>query len=266
MYTIQLDYELNLVPRYGHGRPYHPGLHDLIESGRSGYEQLLQKFLAFADDFISIPSEQVRSDEPYWNNGFFPSLDIITLHSLLCIHQPKRFLEVGSGNSTLVARRAITLRSLPTRIISIDPEPRAEVDAVCDEIHRSPVEAINPEIFEQLEAGDFLFIDSSHRTFMNSDVTVIFLDVLPILPSGVFVHFHDIFWPADYPPVWIERYYSEQYLLACWLLAGSRLSIALPNSYVTNDPRLSQVLQPLSAPPEMQNVRLYGGSFWLRTT
>jgi hypothetical protein len=265
MSTIQLDYDLNSVPRYGYGRPFHFGIHDLIEARRSHYQQLLQEFLAFTGDFVSIPREQIRPDEPYWNNGFLPSLDIVSLHSLLCLHQPQRFLEIGSGNSTLVARRAITLRSLPTRIISIDPMPRAEVDTVCDEVHRSPVEVINPEIFEQLEAGDFLFIDSSHRTFMNSDVTMIFLDVLPVLPPGVFVHFHDIFWPADYPPVWTERYYSEQYLLACWLLAGSRLSIELPVSFVSNDRSLSQVLAPLASRPEMQNVPLYGGSFWLRT-
>jgi hypothetical protein len=265
MHTIQLDYNLNSVPRYGYGRPFHRGLQDLIERRRSHYHELLERFLAFTDDLISLPRDQIRPGEPYWNNGFLPSLDIVSLHSLLCLHRPKRFLEVGSGNSTLIARRAISLRSLPTRIISIDPEPRAEVDAVCDEIHRAPVESINPEIFAQLQAGDFLFIDGSHRTFMNSDVTAIFLDVLPVLPPGVFVHFHDIFWPADYPPVWIERYYSEQYLLACWLLGGSRLSIELPNSFITNDQTLLQVLAPLSSRPEMQQVPLFGGSFWLRT-
>ena len=66
---------------------------------------------------------------------------------------------------------------------------------------------------------------------MNSDVAVFFLDILPNLAPGVVVHIHDVFLPDDYPPQWIERYYSEQYLLACYLLAEStKFDVILPNS------------------------------------
>ncbi len=77
-------------------------------------------------------------------------------------------------------------------------------------------------LFRELQAGDVLFIDSSHRCFMNSDVTVLFLEVLPNLPPGVLVQVHDIFIPYDYPREWVERYYAEQYLLSCYLLLGVR--------------------------------------------
>jgi hypothetical protein len=96
----------------------------------------------------------------------------------------------------------------------------AEIDRLCDSVIRRPLEELDLSIFDDLEPGDFLFIDSSHRTFSNSDVTVVFMDVLPRLRTGVIVHFHDIFWPYDYLPEWANQYYSEQYLLHSYLLGA----------------------------------------------
>ena len=81
--------------------------------------------------------------------------------------------------------------SLQSRITSIDPAPRAESDRLCDSVIRQPLEELDLSVFDDLEPGDFLFIDSSHRTFSNSDVTVVFMDVLPRLRTGVIVHFHE---------------------------------------------------------------------------
>jgi hypothetical protein len=82
-------------------------------------------------------------------------------------------------------------------------------------------------------AGDVLFFDGSHRCLQNSDVTAFFLDVLPELPSGVIVGIHDIVLPNDYPSVWKDRYYSEQYILAAYLLgAQERVSISWAAGYV----------------------------------
>src|SRR5690606_30946570 len=98
-----------------------------------------------------------------------------------------------------------------------------EIDMICDNVFREPLEDVGLEIFDALGAGDILYIDNSHRAFMNSDVTVVFLDILPRLKPGVLVQIHDVTLPYDYPEVWIDRHYSEQYLLAAWLLArGTR--------------------------------------------
>ena len=98
------------------------------------------------------------------------------------------------------------------------------MDAVCDTVIRQPLETLDTAgIIENLQAGDILFVDGSHRCFTNSDVTVVFLEILPRLQPGVLVHFHDILLPYDYPPAWSRRYYSEQYLLACWLLGSTIL-------------------------------------------
>jgi hypothetical protein len=193
---------------------------------------------------------------------------------MLCEFRPKRLFEVGSGHSTRFARRAISDHSTGTHITSIDPTPRAEIDEICDSVIRTRLEDADLHIFEELEPGDFLFIDSSHRTFPNSDVTIAFLDLLPRLKPGVILHFHDIFWPRDYPLEWSGRYYSEQYLLGAYLLgdASSRIEILMPNAFISQDARLAEICSPLlevpgirwSQDPAAWPFGIAGGSFWMR--
>jgi hypothetical protein len=263
---ILLDFPVNPIQRWDDGNP-HPDLYEIINSNRSSYAELLKSFLEFREKFlrISVRPETNSSSEPSWINGWMPGLDGVALYSLVATRKPKCFLEVGSGNSTKFARKAITDHRLNTKIISIDPHPRVEIDALCDQIIRKPVEAIRLDIFDQLEAGDILYVDNSHRAFMNSDATVIFLDVIPKLKPGVLVEIHDVTLPYDYPKIWIDRYYSEQYLLAAYLLAkGRRFDILLPNGFVSCDNELNNILAPLWREPKMKDVETHGGSFWIR--
>jgi hypothetical protein len=148
------------------------------------------------------------------------------------------------------------------------------VEDLCDRSIRSPIEDLDLSIFEQLGRGDVLFIDNSHRSFTNSDATVFFLEVLPRLRVGVVLHIHDIFLPLDYPPSWSQRYYSEQYLLACWLLANpKRFELMLANVFVSLDPELSAQLAPLWDDPRFVQAKknaleamqqFKGQSFWTR--
>jgi hypothetical protein len=128
-----------------------------------------------------------------------------------------------------------------------------------------PVEAVDLSIFDDLSDGDILFIDSSHRTLQNSDVTVLFLEVIPRLKPGVVVQIHDICLPYDYPPEVVERFYSEQYLLAAYLLAeGSRIRVRLPNLFISYDNELRSALDPLWELSELRTVDRRGGSFWFQ--
>ncbi|SEK28012.1 class I SAM-dependent methyltransferase [Nitrosovibrio tenuis] len=274
-YPVLLDYPIDSHPRYGHGKPPHPLLSKLIESNREKYGRLLSSFLNYADLLAAIPADDSAGpDDPSWCNPYFMGLDAAALYSFLALKKPAIFFEIGSGNSTKFARRSITDHGLDTKIISCDPYPRAEIDAICDQVIRSPAEGMDLALLDQLEPGDILFVDNSHRVFMNSDATVVFLDILPRLKKGVIVHIHDVFLPLDYPPQWEERYYSEQYLLAAWLLAeGPKFEILLPNVFVSQDERLSKAIQPLWDRPELNNAYKYalsqmygfqGFSFWLQ--
>jgi len=261
-----LDFPLHSRRRWDEESP-HRGLYNIINANRALYKSHLQEFLTLSDFFINIPEQRATpsaASEPHWNNGWIPALDGIALYGFMVANKPKLYLEVGSGNSTMFARKAIVDHNLDTKIISIDPHPRAEINNICDEIIRKPVEELDLKIFDRLGANDILYIDNSHRVFMNSDVTTIFLDVIPQLKSGVFVEIHDIALPYDYPSEWVNRYFSEQYLLGAYMLAqGNVFDIILPNKFISFDTELKGVLAPLWKEKELENVVLDGCSFWI---
>lgn len=262
-----LDYPVYSRRRWTEEKP-HQGLHNIINRNRNSYKANLQQFLLLSDYFARISeknSASLRKSEPYWINGWMPALDAVALYGFIVANKPKLYFEVGSGNSTKFARTAIEDHHLNTKIVSIDPCPRAEIDQISDEIIRKPVEEIDPQLFDRLEPNDILYIDNSHRVFMNSDATAMFLDVIPRLKSGVLVEVHDVTLPYDYPAEWVDRYYSEQYLLAAYLLAdGNLFDVILPNAFISNDSELRNILSPLWAMNEMKNVETHGGSFWLK--
>lgn len=254
--------------RYGYGKPPHKILYEMINKQRDNYHHRLDEILQLKNNLCEIP---VYADEdapdsgiPHWDNAWLPGLDAASLYSMITNGKPSTYLEIGSGHSTRFARRAVEDCDAQCRIISIDPKPRASIDAICDEVHRSPLENIDLSVFDSLKAGDILFVDSSHRVLMNSDVQVIFMEVLPLIKPGVIVHFHDIWLPNDYPQRWADRYYSEQYMLAALLLFGDQYEIILPNRFITDDPELSTVLDPLWNLPQLEDVASHGGSFWIQ--
>ena len=241
-YSVEDYYPLHPKPRWGHGQLPHSQLRARLEQRRTDYEQVLKSLEAQQAILHDIPYDRdpERPTVPFWNNGWFSTLDAASLVSFLLSKRPRRYVEIGSGHSTLFARHATRVGTLPTTIISIDPQPRTEIDALCDQVLRQPLENCDLTIFNHLEPGDLVFFDGSHRIFTNSDVTVFFLDVLPRLRAGVLVHVHDIYLPDDYPPAWNNRLYSEQYLLGAMLLCGAPpFRVVLPNYFVCTDNALS---------------------------
>jgi predicted O-methyltransferase YrrM len=263
---VGLEYPPSAVngPRYGHGRPPHDELEKILCRNDDVYRVSLQIILSHADDLRQIERQSRDPREPSWINDFLPGLDSAAIYAFLREWRPRRYIEIGSGHSTTFAARAKRDGQLTTEIISIDPHPRSEIDGLCDRVIRSPLESADLGLFGLAEAGDVVFFDGSHRVFMNSDVTVFFLEVLPRLAPGVLVGVHDVYLPDDYPPEISERYYSEQYLLACWLLAGENIEPVLPAAYVGRNDSLRGVLSALWDAPELQGVPHHGATFWWR--
>ena len=264
--TLHLEYPVEMKPRYGFGKPPHPGLNTIIEANRNEYTTWLEKAGDYKDKLVRFQDHEAMTDalEPSWNNGFLPGLDIVMLYTFVASAAPGTYIEIGSGNSTKVAARAKKDHGLKTRIISMDPAPRAEIDQLADMIIRQPFETADLGLFSTLQAGDIVFVDNSHRIFPNSDATVFFMDVLPILPAGVIVHIHDVYLPYDYPQDVCDRYYSEQYALAAFLLANpAKYHTIMPNFFVSQDAALSQILQPVWKDTAMPVVEQHGASYWI---
>jgi hypothetical protein len=149
---------------------------------------------------------------PRWNQDWFPRLDAAAAYAIVRATRPRRIVEVGSGHSTRFLARAVADGKLDTRITAIDPKPRASIESLPVEWLRTPVQRV--AAFPALGPGDILFIDSTHQLKPGSDVDFLLNAVLPLLPSGVRVHFHDIFLPDDYPADWAWRRYNEQAAVA----------------------------------------------------
>jgi len=254
-----LTYSPPQTPR--HAKTPNTAIDALLAPHIADFGTHLRSFARWLPWLRNIPATPASDDAPYWNNMWIPPLDGIAIYCTIAAKRPRRYIEVGSGNSTLFAHRAIADHQLETQIISIDPHPRAEIDTLCDEVVRSPLEEADLTLFASLGADDVVFIDNSHHCFMNSDVTVFFTEVLPGLARGVTVGIHDIFLPYDYPVAWVEKYFSEQYLLACYLLSGApRFKMLLPAFYATKQAQLQEPLATLAA--GLDGVALEGAAFW----
>jgi predicted O-methyltransferase YrrM len=262
---IVLDYPVKPRVRFGGEQPSLPPMVEYLDSRKQAFLSYVDQLTELLPIFEEIAMEEGAPFEPHWNNIWFNASDAAMLCAFLAKHRPKTYLEIGSGHSTLFARWLIKRLDLPTRIISIDPQPRVGIDTLCDQVIRQPLEELDLEVFETLEENDILFYDGSHRSFQNSDVTVFFLEVLPKLASGVVWHIHDIFLPQDYPEEWQRRFYNEQYLLAAALLAGAtRYNVSFANSYMPLGAWLKEALSDVTEHPRLSALAAGGGSFWLQ--
>jgi predicted O-methyltransferase YrrM len=260
-YWIALEYPPS-ARRSGVVRTDGP-LHDVVAAAQSSYRDTLRMIASFESDLARIPREAHDGRTPSWINEFMPGLDSASIYAFLRSREPRTYFEIGSGISTRFARRAIEDGKLETRIVSVDPSPRAEIDAICDEVIRQPIELVEAPQMPALEESDVVFLDGSHRAFTGSDATVFFCDVLPTLPPGVLVGVHDIFLPDDYPEAFIERHYSEQYLLAALLVGHPEwIHLVLASDYVSKRPELSGELSALWGRPELDGIPTQGGGFW----
>jgi hypothetical protein len=262
--VVRLDY-----PTSAHNAPRwhpHPGLERIIVERADVYDSSLETIGGYRDAFAKIAVHTEDPYEPAWLNGWQPGLDSGAIYAFLRSRSPALYLEIGSGTSTKFARRAIRDGDLDTKIVSIDPFPRAEIDELCDRVVRSPLETADLAALDELAAGDIVFFDGSHRTFTNSDATVFFLDVLPRLPAGVLVGIHDIYLPHDYPSWIADRYYSEQYLLAAYLLAADPgFDTVLPAWYVWMEKKYRPVLESFWEGPGLSEVERHGAAYWIET-
>lgn len=268
--NIEIDYPPDFAVRYGYGKPSAKYIAASIARYEDTYSEWLETILSVKEALSSIQIIGDRDgEEPFWDNNWFPPLDGAFTFASLVSKKPRLLIEIGSGNSTKFARKAIKDYRLKTKLISIDPYPRAEIDKLSDEIIRQPLEHADLDVFFRLTRGDFLFFDGSHRSFQNSDVTVFFHDVLPSLPKGVYVGIHDIYWPNDYPVTWKERYYNEQYMLGAYMLgARDKFKTVFPGAHLTSS-RQHEVRSALPAFVTdhfvAKNSFIGGSAFWFKT-
>jgi len=237
-----------------------------IDLNREGQVRLLREFQPSYEE-MPFPEERRQGFRYHFRNDWFSYPDAILLYCFLRKHRPHRIIEVGSGFSSAVMLDTVD-RFFDDRpeITLIEPNPERLNDLLTADdrgrvrILERRVQDVPPEVFLSLQAGDLLFVDSSHVTKCGSDVNFLMFHVLPRLPAGVFVHFHDIFYPFEYPPHWLAqgRYWNEIYLLRAFLSFNREWEVYFFNSYV------EQVLREAVEETMPLFLRNPGGSLYLR--
>ena len=189
---------------------------------------LLNELSTYRDELITLDFD--------FNNGFFSGFDAAVYYSLIRHLQPRRIIEIGGGYSTRIAATALAANQQGS-LTCIEPYPEERLSRanLKLELITKRVEEIDVDFFSRLEANDILFIDSSHTVKFGSDVCYEFLEIMPRLARGVWVHVHDIFFPQDYPAEWLmnrRMALNEQYLLEAFLAFSKTFSVELANYWL----------------------------------
>lgn len=227
---------------------------------------------------IYEPPDERKEPFRYWyNNDFYSYLDAAVLARMIFSFNPAKIIEVGSGYSTAVMHdinEFFLERAL--QVTMIEPYPDRvhallrPADLSGSRLLQVPVQTVDPVIWMELGANDILFIDSSHVSKVGSDVNHILFNVLPLLKPGVIVHFHDIFYPFEYPLDWVLGgvAWNEAYLLRAFLQNNNSYKIIFFNDYLKRlyPEQLHEAL-PISikdTDPDRALHNAPGNSIWLR--
>lgn len=230
--------------------------------------KLVEQF-RYRDELLAIPIEKAGASKFGYHNGSFESGDAEFLYDMIRHFKPGRIVEVGSGNSTLIARLAIEKNKKENpdyrcEQICIEPFEQPWLESIGVNVVRKKVELCPTSFFEALRGNDILFIDSSHIIRPQGDVLHQYLNLLGLLRPNVIVHVHDIFTPRDYPAEWLLRdrwMWNEQYLLEAFLSFNSSFEVICAVNWLALNHR--EKLHD-ACPVLMQEPWREPGSFWFR--
>lgn len=239
-------------------------------------EAMIAYWHRIAPKITAFPFKQTPDFRYYGHNGQFHYFDGSILSGILADVNPARIIEIGAGFSSACIFDTIDrvvnprLKNFTTidpdlsRINGLSPPSMAELLAV--EVQSVPI-----DFFRQLDAGDILFIDSSHVLKTGSDVHYEYLHILPALKSGVIVHIHDIFYPFEYPKRWAvgeNRAWNEVYMVDMLLTHGNSFDVLFFNDAFIQKAadRLRHLDDVFARSSGLDTRAMYrnNGSLWLR--
>lgn len=239
-----------------------PGVNMNIEEQLSLLNELKEYY-----NELPFKSHKTEGMRYFFENPGYSYSDAIFLYSMIRHTKPKKIIEVGCGYSSCVILDTNELFfDNSISCVFIDPHPQVLYSLIKDEdkekikIIPKRLQDMDLEEFSSLKHGDILFIDSTHVSKINSDVNQIFFKILPILDEGVYIHFHDIFYPFEYPKEWIYegKAWNESYLLHAFLQYNESFRIVLFNTFLEH---FFKDIFMKEMPLCMKNP---GGSIWIR--
>ena len=216
-----------------------------------------------------FPDEKTDGFRYYCNIHSYSFSDALIYWSVINHLKPKRIIEIGSGSSSCVVLDAIDLLDLDTQCTFIDPYPQVARKMLgtikpTHNILEQRAQDVDLTLFNQLNEGDVLFIDSTHVLKTGSDVHWELTQIIPNLKKGVWVHFHDMFYNFEYQRNWINQNFSwnELYAVQLFLMYNNTFSIQLFPHHLAKAFRkdTEKIFEGLSARFHLNP----GGSLWIK--
>lgn len=201
--------------------------------------ELLDKFDEYYKE-IPFRDEKTEGLDYFFHNEWFSYSDAVFLYCMIRHLKPVNIIEIGSGYSscvTLDTNRLFFDNKINCHFIEPYPERLNSLVKGCEKlnVYNQRLQDIPIELFLQLQSNDILFIDSTHVSKIHSDVNTIIHDILPLLKKNVVIHFHDVFYPFEYPEKWVlseYRTWNEQYMLRAFLEYNACFRIILFTNFL----------------------------------
>ena len=251
------------------------GVHYDVDAMRARLDRLLSTYreeLAALDGYDEVKKKGLGEG--------FTILDSFLLYSMLRHLKPRRMIEIGAGFCTYYSSSALKKNAAegrPCKHDVIEPNPWQGLgDLVGGDLVVKPAQEVPLDFFADLEAGDVLFIDTSHIVKVGGEVNFLYLEVVPRLQPGVVVHAHDIHFPHN-TPYPSERYvfkrlfpwlFTEPALLQSFFAFNEAFEILISCSLIRYDDQVKEV-DTLSEIPDCKRLDpmdfdTHYGSLWFR--
>ena len=153
--------------------------------------------------------------------------------------KPLKVIQIGCGVSTAIILRAAQSAGYSPDIVCIEPYPTPYLMQLehkgLIKLIKEKAQKVDPELLLDLSPNDLFFIDSTHTVKAGSEVNKIILQILPKMPAGIWVHFHDIVFPYDYTRNLLTGdlfFWGESTLLHAFLINNDRYSVKLCQSFI----------------------------------
>lgn len=242
-----------------------------IDSQHDAQMALLGDYLAMNVEQV-FPASQGAGWRYYQNNQVFNPADGLALHFFMRHFKPRRIIEVGSGfSSAVMLDTRDKFLNGDVQLQFVEPYPDRllallnEDDVKSGHLKQQFVQEVDLSVFQQLQAGDLLFIDSSHVSKPASDFNYLLFHVLPRLAAGTYIHFHDLHWPFEYPKEWILGWdyfgWNEIYVVRAFLMNNPDYRIVFHPSYLSH--QLSKP-GPTDHSPDCVFKHTVGGSLYIQ--
>jgi len=239
--------------------------------------EMINQFLRFKNEYDNFPKNRTsKTWQFYTNNPHFGPVDAEVLYCMIRHFQPKKMIEIGCGYSTYLSAEAILKNEedngFRADLTAIDPHPSGVLKSGFPGLSRlitKKIEDLDLEEYKALKENDILFIDSSHVLKIGNDVYHEYLEILPRLNKGVIVHIHDLFFPCEYPKMWVlkmRRFWNEQYLVQAFLAFNNAFEVLWCGSYMhlKHPDKLTEAFASYNRATVRSTYRPGATSLWIR--